>query len=76
MPKLRKRPEELREFNLSACLKKAMIDKGLKNQHLAKLLGMNSGQLSRVINHPLHCNIKTLLKVSDKLGVALLNTDA
>lgn len=75
MPRIRKLPEVQREINISIFLKKALLEKGWKNQHLAELLGMDASQVSKIINHPLKCEIRTLLKVSDKLGVNLLNPE-
>lgn len=73
MPKLRKNAEQQREFNVTLLFKQARDAKGWNNKHLAMLLEMSEGQLSKIINHPLQCEIKTLLKVADKLNVKLLN---
>jgi len=75
MPKLRKSPEDQREANLKKFFKKALLDREWSVKHLAELLGVDAANVSRTINHPMKCEIKTLLRVSDKLGVNLLNPE-
>lgn len=73
MPKMKLCPSMQREKNISATLKKALIDKGWTTSHLAELLGMNSGNLSRLINHPMSVKFDTICRVATKLGVTELN---
>ena len=75
MPRIRKLPEAQRNSDLSKFIKKAMIDREWNNNHLAELLHMTPSQVSGVINNPLSRNLKTLLRVTDKLGVSLLNPE-
>ena len=75
MPKVRKSPSAQREENIKKFLKKALIDSGWSVQHLATLINVEQSNVSRAINHPLNCKITTLLRISDKLGVSLLNPE-
>ena len=69
MPKIKQCASIQREINVSAALKHALIDKGWSNAHLAELLGMNPGNLSRIINHPMTVKFETLCIIADKLGL-------
>lgn len=71
MPALRKNKDQIRETEIKKLFTAALLDKGWTQKHLAKLLGMDSGNLSRVINHPLQREFHILLRVADKLGVNL-----
>ena len=73
MPALRKTTEQQREISIKIALTSARLEKGWTVGHLAKLLGMKAQQVSLIINHPLQREVQTLLRVSDKLGVNLLN---
>lgn len=73
MPTLRKNVEQQRETAIKIALTTARLEKGWSVGHLANLLGMKTPQVSVIINHPLQRELQTLLKVSDKLGVDLLN---
>ena len=73
MPKMTLSPSMLREKEVSATFKKALIDKGWTNQHLAKLLCMDAGNLSRIINHPMSVRLDTIFIIAKKLGVTSLN---
>jgi plasmid maintenance system antidote protein VapI len=74
MPKLKLSPSAQREKNISDVLKKGMIEKGWSNQHLAILLNMCPGNLSKVINHPMTVKLETICLIADKLGVSELPT--
>ena len=74
MPKIKLSTAEQRERNVSDALKCGMIRKGWSNNHLAELLGMNPGNLSRVINHPMNAKFETLCIIATKLGIAELPT--
>ena len=71
MPALRKSKDQIREIEIKKLFTAALLDKGWTQKHLAKLLGMDSGNLSRTINHPLKREFHTLLRIADKLGVNL-----
>ena len=71
MPALRKSKDQIREIEIKKLFTAALIDKDWTQKHLAKLLGMDSGNLSRTINHPLKREFHTLLRIADKLGVNL-----
>ena len=73
MPALRKTTEQQRETAIKIALTTARLEKGWSVGHLAKLLGMSPPQVSVIINHPLQRELRTLLRVSDKLGVNLFN---
>lgn len=73
MPKMTLSPSMQREREVSATLKKALIDKGWTNQHLAQLLCMNAGNLSRIMNHPMSVRLDTIFIIAKKLGVTSLN---
>lgn len=69
MPKIRLTTTEQREKNVRDALKCGMIEKGWSNQHLAELLGMCPGNLSKIINHPLSVRLETILAIASKLGI-------
>ena len=71
MPALRKSKDQIREIEIKKLFTAALLDKGWSQKHLAKLLGMDSGNLNRTINHPLKREFHTLLRIADKLGVTL-----
>lgn len=71
MPALRKNKDQIRETEIKKLFTAALLDKGWSQKHLAKLLGMDSGNLNRTINHPLKREFHTLLRIADKLGVNL-----
>ena len=71
MPALRKSKDQIREIEIKKLFTAALIEKGWTQKHLAKLIGMDSGNLSRVINHPLQREFQLLLRIADKLGVNL-----
>ncbi|MBQ2389598.1 MAG: helix-turn-helix domain-containing protein [Clostridia bacterium] len=71
MPALRKNKDQIREIEIKKLFTAALLDKGWSQKHLAKLLGMDSGNLNRTINHPLKREFHTLLRIADKLGVNL-----
>lgn len=73
MPKTILTPSMQRARNVSAVLKKALIDKGWTVSHLAKLLGMKQGNLSNIINHPMSVKFDTICRVATKLGITELN---
>ena len=72
MPKTILTPSMQRERNISAALKKALIDKQWTATHLAELLGMERSSLSRVLNHPMSVKFDTICRVAIKLGVTEL----
>ena len=74
MPKLKLNPSEQREKNISDVLRSGIIRMGWSNQHLADLLGMNQGNLSKIINHPMSVKYETLCIVASKLGLKELPT--
>ena len=74
MPKLKLCTADQREKNVSDALKKAMIDKGWSNNHLATLMKMQPSNLSKVINHPMSVKFDTLCLIATKLGLAELPT--
>lgn len=74
MPKLKLSPSAQREKNISDTLRCAMIRKGWSNQHFAELLGMNPGNLSKIINHPMSVKFETLCIIADKLKLSELPT--
>ena len=74
MPKLKLSPSDQREKNISDVLRFGMIRMGWSNQHLADLLGMNPGNLSKIINHPMSVKYETLCIVASKLGLKELPT--
>ena len=72
MPKTVLTPSMQRERNITAAFKKALVEKNWSMSHLAKLLGMNQGNLSRVINHPMSVRFDTICIVANKLGINCL----
>lgn len=73
MPRVRLCPSMQREKNISDILKKGLIDKGWSNKHLAKLLNMDAGNVSRILNHPMSVRLDTICRVAAKLGITELN---
>lgn len=73
MPALKKTRYQERETLIKIALTSARINKGWTVKHLSELLGMEISQVSNIINHPLKRELRNLLRVSDKLGVDLLN---
>lgn len=73
MPKTILTPSMQREIYISAALKKALIDKQWTVSHLAELLGMKQGNLSKVLNHPMSVKFDTICRVAGKLGITELN---
>lgn len=71
MPALRKSKDQIREIEIKKLFTAALIEKGWTQKHLAKLLGMEPGNVSRAINHPLKREFHFLLAIADKLGVNL-----
>lgn len=69
MPRLTLSGTAKLENAVRGVLKKGMIDKGWSNQHLAKLLNMYPGNLSKAINHPLTVKFETICKIAEKLGI-------
>ena len=65
MPKLKNTPEQ----DLTIQLKIAMLNKGWKQKHLAKICGMEEAQISRIINRPSRCHYSTICLVAEKLGI-------
>ena len=74
MPKLKLSPSDQREKNISDVLRCGMIRMGWSNQQLADLLGMNPGNLSKIINHPMSVKYETLCIVASKLKIKELPT--
>ena len=74
MPKLKLSPSTQREKNISDTLRYGMIRMGWSNQHFAELLGMNPGNLSKIINHPMSVKYETLCLIASKLGLKELPT--
>ena len=72
MPKLKLSPSMQREKNIRDALKCGMVAKGWSNQHLAELLNMCPGNLSKVINHPMSVKLETVCIIADKLGIKSL----
>ena len=75
MPALKKRPEQLRSEAITKRLKIAMLEKGLTQERLGKLLGIDRATICRVINNPLNHDLSRVLLLSDKLGVKLLSDE-
>jgi transcriptional regulator with XRE-family HTH domain len=73
MPALKKTRDEMREIKIKIAFTTARINKGWSIQHLAELLGMSSAQVSVIINQPLKRELRTLLRIADKLGVDLFS---
>jgi transcriptional regulator with XRE-family HTH domain len=73
MPALKKTRDEMREIKIKTAFTTARINKGWSIQHLAELLGMSSAQVSVIINQPLKRELRTLLRIADKLGVDLFS---
>jgi hypothetical protein len=74
MPKLKLSPSAQREKNIRDALICGRVAKGWSNQHLAELLGMNPGNLSKIINHPMSVKYETLCLIASKLGLKELPT--
>ena len=75
MPALKKRPEQLREEAMTKAFKKALVDKDLTQERLAKLIGSKQATVSKIINHPLKREFRLVLMVADKLGVPLISEE-
>lgn len=73
MPKTILTPSMQREQNISATFKKALIDKDWTVKHFARLLGMDAGNVSKIINHPMSVKFDTICRVAGKLGITELN---
>lgn len=73
MPALRKRPEQLRSEAITVAFKKALIDKGWTQAHLAQLIGCKPPWVCNIINEPMTKPLRNVLAVADKLGVNLLD---
>lgn len=69
MPKIRISTTQQREKNIRDALKCGMIAKGWSNQHLAGLLNMCPGNLSKIINHPMSVKLETVCMIAEKLGI-------
>jgi plasmid maintenance system antidote protein VapI len=74
MPRIKPSTAQQRERNVSDALKCGMIRMGWSNQHLAELLGMHPGNLSKIINHPMSVKYETLCIIADKLKISELPT--
>lgn len=74
MPKIKLCTADQREKNVSDALKCGMIRMGWTNLHLAKILGMDAGNLSRIIKHPMSCKFETLCIIANKLNITELPT--
>lgn len=74
MPRIKPSTAQQRERNVSDTLKCGMIRMGWSNQHLAELLGINPGNLSKIINHPMSVKYETLCIIADKLKISELPT--
>jgi hypothetical protein len=74
VPKLKLCTADQREKNVSDALKCGMIRKGWNNQHFAKLLRMDAGNLSKIINHPMSVKFETVCIIAEKLGIYELPT--
>ena len=72
MPKLKLSPSMQREKNIRDAFKCSMVAKGWSNQHLAELLNMCPGNLSKIINHPMSVKLETICTIADKLGIKSL----
>lgn len=72
MPRITLSPSMQREQNISKALKKGLIDKGWTVSHFAKLLGMNQGNLSKIMNHPMSVKLDTICIIANKLGITSL----
>jgi len=68
LPAIKKPVWVRQEEEISKLLKKALIDKGWSVAHLAELLKVDAGNLSRIINHPMRVRFETILMVANKLG--------
>ncbi len=74
MPALKKSPAVLRQEAITKSLKKGLIDKGWTVKHLAELCDMDTGALSRTINHPMSVKLETVLNIAKKLGIESIPT--
>lgn len=69
MPKIKETPLQKRESDIVKLFKMALVEKKWTTKHLAKLIGMNAANLSRVINHPMNVRLETILMIADKLDI-------
>lgn len=69
MPAIKKPVWVRQEEEISKILKKACIDKGWSNKHLAKLCKLDPGWLSKVMNHPMSVKLETVLMIAEKVGI-------
>lgn len=69
MPKIKQTPLLARESNVSDVLKVGLMRKRWTVGHLAELLDMDAGNLSRIINHPLTVSLGTIMTIAHKLGI-------
>lgn len=74
MPKIKNSLEREREERIVKEFKKALIEKKWTQQHLADLCGMDSGNISRVINHPMRVKTEIVLNIARKLGITSIPT--
>lgn len=74
MAAVRKPASVQREERIVKTLKKGLIDKGWSVQHLAGLCGMEPGNMSRTINHPMSVRLETILTIAAKLGIEAIPT--
>ena len=68
MPKLKPTPEQ----ELITEIKVALVRNGWTQKHLAKLCGMDPGNLSRAIKNPGRQKYETLCTIARKLGMNTL----
>ena len=69
MPAVKKPTIIQQEEIIIKVFKKALIDKGWKMQHLAKLCRCSPQRISQIVNHPMTVQLDTVLMVASKLGI-------
>lgn len=74
MPAVRKPQCVQQEEKIVKAIKHGLVEKGWSVQHLAKLCGMDAGNMSRTINHPMNVKFDTILKIFTKLGIDSIPT--
>ena len=74
MPAVKKPSHVQREERVVKALKIGLIEKGWTVSHLANLCGMDTGNMSRLINHPSRVKLETVLTVANKLGIEYIPT--
>lgn len=74
MPAVKKSAVVLREEKIVKTLKIGLVNKGWTVQHLADLYGMDHGNMSRTINHPMRVKLETILDIAKKLGIDSIPT--